>query len=280
MAGRPLTLPSPGVAAAALALGLLLAAGAGASADAPAQTGQPGSAGFDASLFRAFVTMRSGTGEPVYWPCSGEVYSFPEGRLLFLMQGLDAGRRATTADGEATAQGLHRSIMVYFDAATGEPLRSYGGKTADPIGFATPFIHYTYALDGDRLSIVTRMGDETRMQTVGPITGTRVRRLGGTTLFSLPLFVNRETPRGPYQVHESNDFSILPGTTPEYHLAWVRYGSLPAFAGTGLSVMHQVCRRVDRFEDVPAPLRAFIEANAPRWKAPPASLNEFPKASR
>ena len=131
-----------------VAAGSGLAAGAAGGADA--------GNGFDEALFRAFVTMRSGTGEhPVYWPCSGEVYSFPEGKLLFLMQGLDAGRLAPAAGGAAAAHGLHRSIMVYFDAATGKPIGSYGGKAVDPIGFATPFIHYTYALEGDRLSIVT-----------------------------------------------------------------------------------------------------------------------------
>ena len=49
-------------------------------------------AGFDRDTFEQFVEMRGGTGDPIYWYGFGVVTSYPEGKPLARIEGLDLGR--------------------------------------------------------------------------------------------------------------------------------------------------------------------------------------------
>jgi hypothetical protein len=39
--------------------------------------------------------------------------------------------------------------------------------------------------------------------------------------------------------------------------------------------MHLVAWRVDRYSDLPASIREYLESEAPMWKAPPRDLAEI-----
>jgi hypothetical protein len=83
--------------------------------------------GFDRDTFKQFVTLRAGTGIPVYWYAIGEVYSSPEGKRLLRIEGSDAARMIPS-DQPDTAFQLSRKVFVYRDPETNEILKEYKGK--------------------------------------------------------------------------------------------------------------------------------------------------------
>jgi hypothetical protein len=90
--------------------------------------------------------------------------------------------------------------------------------------------------------------------------------------------MNFQTAKGKYEAYENFDFILNENalrTEQRYQLTWWRYGELPAFLGSGRSVMQLVCHRVDEFEDLPKQLRDYIETNAKAWKFPPRDMNEI-----
>ena len=91
-------------------------------------------------------------------------------------------------------------------------------------------------------------------------------------MFYLPLFINR----GSYQAYESHDFFAHPGKASEkYQYSWVRYGDLPPFSTSERkTIMHAICRRVERYEDLPASIREYVETEVPLYKGPPKDLDE------
>jgi len=123
---------------------------------------------FDRDTFKQFVTLRAGTGTPVYWYAIGEVYSSPEGRRLLRIEGSDTARMIPSDQPDTTIQ-LSRQVFIYRDPETNETLKEYKGK----------------------------------------------------------------------------------------------------------AVIQMVGWRVDRFEDLPAPIREYVRTEAPLWMAPPKALDEI-----
>ncbi len=116
------------------------------------------------------------------------------------------------------------------------------------------------------------------LQKIGPVKNFLLRRLPGSVIFSAPLFLNFETPRGKYEAYENYDFVYHPAEkspSARHQMVWNRLADLPAFVGKGRSVIQMVGWRVDRFEDLPASIRDYITAEAPLWKAPPKDLDEI-----
>jgi hypothetical protein len=248
-----------------LAVGLALAA--------PVRSSGPG---FDADTFRQFVTMRAGTGTPVYWYAVGEVYSYPDGKRLLRIEGSDTARILYPPGAPGTAIQLSRKIFVYRDPQTNALLREYEGRPVDRIAYPYQFI--TYELVGDTLTTFVEQGAGAALRKIGPGTDFLLRRVGTALVYSAPLFLNFETPRGRYEAYENYDFFLRPteqASASRHQMVWNRIGDLPAFVGKGRSVIQMVGWRVDRFEDLPATIRDYIRAEAPLWMAPPKDLDEI-----
>jgi hypothetical protein len=231
--------------------------------------------GFDKAAFQQFVTLRAGTGTPVYWYALGEVYSYPEGRRLLIIEGSDTARMLTSPEPDTAIQ-LSRKVFVYRDPATGEILKEWEGRPVTRIAYPYQFI--TYKLVGEKLTTFVEQGAGASLQKIGPGENFLLRRLGPSLVFSAPLFLNMETPRGKYEAYENYDFVYHPGEKDPraaHQLIWNRFGDLPAFIGKGKAIIQMVGWRVDRFEDLPASIRDYIKTDAPLWMAPPKDLNEI-----
>jgi hypothetical protein len=240
---------------------------------APAWTGRTP---FDRESFHQFITMRVGAGAPVYWYNVGEVYTYPEGKLVLRIEGCDTGRVAFPRDAPDTAWQLSRKYYVYRHPATNTVLKEYNGKPVPPIAY--PYQFLTFRLDQGRVLTSVEQGAGAALVRIGPVDTFILRRLGEMLVVSAPLFLNRETPRGRYEAYENYDFFLRPsGTTAaeRYQMAWNRFADLPAFLGPGRAMLQMIGWRVDAFDDLPATVRECIVNDAPLWKAPPKDLDEI-----
>ena len=231
--------------------------------------------GFDRTSFAQFVTLRAGTGTPVYWYAIGEVYSYPDGKRLLRIEGSDTARMVKSDEPDTAIQ-LSRKVFVYRDPVTNELLKDWEGRPVTRIAYPYQFI--TYRLVGDKLTTFVEQGAGANLQKIGPGENFLLRHLGPSLVFSSPLFLNLETPRGKYDAYENYDFVYHPGEkdpAAKHQLIWNRFGDLPAFIGKGKAIIQMVGWRVDRFEDLPASIREYIKAEAPLWMAPPKDLNEI-----
>ena len=231
--------------------------------------------GFDRELYDRFVSMRMGDGDPVYWYSVGTLKSYPDGELLFRMEGFDTARRLESDDAPDRATQLSRKIYIYRDAQTNAVLRSYDGQPVEPIAY--PYQLISYDFKGAYMETWVEQGRGPFLQKIGPGTDILARRVGDSVIFSAPLFLDLETPAGPLQAFENYDFVIQPegAVSVPNQLSWVRYGDGPEFAGAPKTIFHLVSWRVDRFEDLPETIRAYIETDAPLWQRPPESLDEI-----
>jgi hypothetical protein len=225
---------------------------------------------FTADLFTRFAEMRTGTGAPVYWYCIGEIYSYPDGKLIARVEGVDTARYIKSESNPTKAVQLNRKIFFYRDPVTNEVLREVGGKKVEPIAY--PYQYIIYELKDGKMLTSVEQGKEPRVQKISNTGMNRVRRFGGTIVFSAPLFLNF----GSYQAYENYDFLYqLRGGQIPYQLTWNRRGSLPPFFGGGDSVFQLISYRVDRFEFLPKSIRDYLEQDAPLWKEPPRDLAEI-----
>jgi hypothetical protein len=230
--------------------------------------------GFDEELFETFLKARVGTGDPVFWYSTGEVYSYPDGALLARMEGIDTARLVRDNDDPHTAYQLSRKTFVYRDPETDEIFREVNGKEATHIKYPYQFI--TYKLEGDQLLTSVEQGSGAQLRKMGPMDTMAAQRLGDVAQFAAPLFLNFETPRGKYEAFEHYDFFIQPdGSTQPNQLSWLRYGDLPPFLGPGKTVIHLVGWRVEKFADLPETIKAWVENEAQLWLNPPKDMDEI-----
>ena len=230
--------------------------------------------GFDEELFEVFLNARVGTGEPVYWYSIGEVWSYPDGELLAMMEGVDTARLVRDETDPNTAYQLSRKTFVYRDPETNEIFREVDGKKATHIKY--PYQYITYKLDGDQLLTSVEQGSGVRLRKMGPMDTMVAQRLGDVAQYSAPLVLNFETPRGKYEAFEHYDFFIQPeGSAQPNQLSWLRYGDLPPFLGPGRAMIHLVGWRVDSFDELPETIKVWVENEAQLWLEPPKNLEEI-----
>lgn len=231
--------------------------------------------GFTAETFAQWVDMRVGRGEPVYWYAVGTVYTYPEGKPVMRMEGVDAARLERSLSSATEAHQVSRKTFVYRDADTNAVLREYQGKPLPPIAY--PYQYITYALRGNALETWVEQGAGARKQRIGPGTDLAVRRIGNTLAFSAPLFLDLPMPGGArMQAFEHYDFfdqGATPGVSHPFQISWLRFGDLPA--GLGKGVMHMVSWRVDRYADLPESIRGYLESEARLWLEPPKDIAEI-----
>ena len=251
--------------AATLLAALIVAPQAGFSADR----------GFTPEIFARWVDMRVGRGEPVYWYAVGTVYTYPEGKPVLRMEGVDAARLERSLSTASEAHQVSRKTFIYRDPDSGAVLREWQGRALPPIAY--PYQYITYSLRGDGLETWVEQGAGARRQRIGPGTDLTARRIGNTVAFSAPLFLDLPLPDGlRMQAFEHYDFfdqGMTGGVTHPYQISWLRFGDLPA--GLGKGVMHMVSWRVDRYADLPPSIRGYLESEARLWLEPPKDIAEI-----
>lgn len=246
-------------------MALALSWSAAASAE---ETGE-----FTQEIFDTWIEARAGTGAPVYWYSTGTVRAYPSGELLYTMEGFDtAVAYRPEGRGAPIAHQYGRKIFIYRDPATGEVAREAGGMAIDPIAYPYQFIEYRLE-EGDVIAVVEQ-GSGGRIQSIEaePMSW---RRLGDTYIFTAPLFLDFAIPGTDRRIEawENYDFFIQPeGVERRHQLSWARIGRMPPWAGGQMAVLHLVNWRVDTYEELPASIRAYVEAEAPLWLSPPADL--------
>jgi hypothetical protein len=229
--------------------------------------------GFDTAAFDRFVSARAGDGTPVYWYSEGELRSYPDGKLLAKVEGFDTAR---TLPGTSDARTqLSRKIYIYRDPVTGEVLREFGGKPVKPIAY--PYQQIEYSRAGDNLRTLVTQGAGARLAKIGPGGNATARKLSGDTLaVTAPLYLDMKLPGGGVmQAFENYDFFFAPSGLK---LSWLRYGN-DALTGQP-AVMHMVGWRVEKFADLPAGIRSYVEKEAPLWKAPPVDMAEIARLQK
>lgn len=231
--------------------------------------------GFDAVLFHQWVDMRVGRGTPVYWYCVGTVFSWPSGKPLLRVEGIDTARLDLAQSTPTVAHQLSRKTFVYRDLDNNTLLTEWNGQPLRPIEY--PYQYITYELAGDGMTTWVEQGAGARVQRIGPGTDILARRFGNTVAFSAPLFLDFPGRDGKrMQAFENYDFFVHPsdsGVQHPYQISWLRYGELGS--GIGPSVMHMVAWRIDRYEDLPASIRDYLERDGKLWRAPPRDMAEI-----
>lgn len=231
--------------------------------------------GFTPEIFKKWADMRVGQGQPVFWYAVGVAYTYPEGKAVMRLEGIDAARLETKLSNATEAHQVSRKVFVYRDVETNAILREWQGKPLPPIAY--PYQYITYSLRGNGVETVVEQGAGARLQRIGPGTDITARRIGNTVAFSAPLFLDLPLPSGArMQAFEHYDFfdqASAPGIEHPYQISWLRFGDLPA--GLGKGVLHMVSWRVDRYADLPTSIRDYLESEARLWLEPPRDIAEI-----
>lgn len=224
-------------------------------------------------LFDLWAKVRTGTGAPVYWYSVGTLRSYPDGKLLARVEGYDAARSERVSP--TLVRQFNRKIYIYRDPVTNAVITQSGGRPVEPVAY--PYQYITYEAKDGGVETWVEQGNGKSVRRIGPGRDITVRVVGDGAIFTAPVYLDFAAGAGRYQAFQNYDFVVpMPYRTGSANkLSWVRYGDAPGFAGGGKSIMHLVTWRIDRYADVPATLRTYIEASAPLWKAPPADLADI-----
>ncbi len=228
--------------------------------------------GFTREDFETLVDVRIGNGDPVYWYGVGVVYSFPDGEVLARVEGVDLGKLYRPDPSVPSAQMYTRKFIVFRDPKTNELLRDEKGKIRF-IGFN--YQNFTWRLEGDYLMYDIEQGSGNQVFTVTEGRGNEIRKMGGLTVITTPVFV--ETPVGSWW--EKYDLLIQDDNEvePRYQYVWSRYGPNFSFMGGGFNTMSSWLYRYDNYDDMPQSIRDIIE-NEPGmdlWRNPPMDAAEI-----
>lgn len=227
-------------------------------------------------VLRAWVDARAGTGEPVHWVAEGGVYAYPSGEKLFGMIGFDSSTVIWPENPKDEVVHLTRKTFTYTDPVTGHILTEFNGKPVEPIAY--PYQLITYRMENSLIYGDVEQGVAPRIQQIKSKDGMRVRMIGTDTMaVTASIFLDLPLPGGgQYQAWENYDFFIHTGGSVDepHQMSWQRYGSLPAWAGTGKAIYHLLSWRVGSEEEFPPALLKWAKTEMPKWLKPPASINE------
>ena len=228
--------------------------------------------GFSREDFETLVDVRIGNGEPVYWYGVGVINSFPDGKVLARVEGVDLGKLHRPDQTIPSAQMYTRKFIVFRDPESNELLRDESGKLRF-VGFN--YQNFTWRLEGDYLMYDVEQGSGDQVFTVTEGRGNEIRKMGGLTVITTPVFV--ESPFGSWWekydllIQDEND------AEPRYQYVWGRYGPNFSFMGGGYNTMTSWLYRYDRYEDLPQSMRDIIEKEPgmDQWRNPPMNIEEI-----
>ncbi|MEM8987492.1 MAG: hypothetical protein AAGC95_12295 [Pseudomonadota bacterium] len=233
--------------------------------------------GFDRDAFETFVSARAGDGAPVYWYSRGTVRAYPSGDLLYEMEGYDTARSHRPDPAKPLVHQYSRKTYIYRDPDTGAVITEANGQPVEPIAYPYQFI--TYELEGDNVVTFVEQGSGDDVVRIGPGDSMAAQRLGDALVVTAPLYLDFPIPGtgARYQAFENYDFFIqtAEGVAEPHQLSWVRYGDLSPALGGGAAIMHLITWRIEAYEDIPAPMRDWVEDAAPLWRAPPENLDDI-----
>ncbi|MEC7804614.1 MAG: twin-arginine translocation signal domain-containing protein [Pseudomonadota bacterium] len=234
--------------------------------------------GYTPKDFERFIEMRLGSGEPVYWYAIGDSTTFPDGNMFMRTEGYDTGRLHSFDRDKNEAIGMTRKLIVMRDPTSGELLTGPDGEPAWVSDFTYQL--FTMRLEDGFLTYESEQGSgETFNKAYGGLNRSEIQRFDGMTVFTTP--VNYQIPPGamsptPEPVWETYDFierSHHGGV--KYNCLWAGSFPLPPFMGGGRASMHAYFKRYDRFRELPASIRDFVEEHAQLWKEPPRNIEEI-----
>ena len=235
---------------------------------------------FTPDVFENWIETRVGDGaSPSFWSCKGEVYSYPDGEMIAGMLGVDMGRFIRVTE-DSVVQ-ISRKIFIYTNPETGEALEEVDGQPVRHIMY--PYQLISYVRDNGRMRTWVEQGSGARFNRIGPGENMLARKLGESTIYSAPLFLNFETPRGKYEAYENYDFIFNPTAEKmqdRYLIIWNRFGDRPAFYGPGKGIIQLVANRVPTWNDLPKALKEYIKENAPMWLDAPKNMEEIRKLQK
>lgn len=224
--------------------------------------------------------LRDGVAVTYYW--AGDAYSRREGeadKLLFRAEGMNIRQCMTITDPVRGAgyRMVSRELLIYRDARTGEVLKKWtnpwSGEIVDVLHVANDPVNSSSFVKG-------RDGQPARWS------GTIIGNVW-TTSTTVPLFYSNPLAGayqaeigGTYHATEMFNFSgdtdslLNPAiTTAPARIAWVRISDwLPWMkmgGRDGQIYFNTNGRKLDNFEQMPAPLRSELAANYPAYVAPP-----------
>ncbi len=226
---------------------------------------------FDRETFEQFVEMRIGTGDPIYWYGTGVISSYPDGKVLARVEGVDLGRLHRPDPDVPLAHMYTRKFIVFRDPETNELMHDEAG---DVIFRGFPYQFFTTWLEGDvlRTDIESGAGDKLFKFSAGK--ENEVRKIGDLTVFTMPAPINSPA----MQAWEKYDFLVLPegSAEPRYQVTWAKYSPNFPWMGEGFNSQHAWLYRYDSYEELPQSVRTIIETlpGADLWREPPKDLDE------
>jgi len=233
--------------------------------------------GFDPALFDLFVQATTGAnGEAVYFYSTGTVKSFPGGQLIATIEGVDMAR-LLRRDPDGTVHKLSRKFYILRDPVTGAVIEQIDGKPNDRYFY--PYQSMQFRLDGERLVGSATQGAGTGLRTVNIGGAIEARRIGDTVAFSAPNARESVDGTGSYEMYE---FWVTPrraNLTPSVTLTLTLVNWHPIGKGKPVYT-HRTSWRVDRYAELPASIRGYIEAHAPLYREPPRDLAEVERLQR
>jgi len=236
-----------------------------------------GRSGFDRETFEQFVEMRIGTGDPVYWYGLGVISSYPDGKVLARVEGVDIGKLHRPDPNVPLAHFYTRKFVVFRDPETNEIIRDEAGEV---ILRGFPYQLFTVSLDGDVLRTDIESGAGERLSKFSAGIENEVRKIGDLTVFTMPVPINVPA----MQAWEKYDFLVLPegSAEPRYQVTWSKYSPNFPWMGEGFNVQHAWLYRYDSYEDLPQSARTIIETipGADLWRNPPKDLDEIRELQR
>lgn len=243
----------------------------------PAASAPAAAAGFDRELFEVFVDSNMGRdGQPVYYYSTGTVKTFPGGQLLATVEGVDMAR-LIRRDPDGTVHKASRKMYIFRDPKTGAVIDQIGGKPND--AWFYPYQYMTFRLEGDTLRATSTQGAGAAKRLVDIGSAMDARRVGDVVVFSAPNARERPDGTGSFEMYEfwvqPKGSTVKPSTTLTLTLvSWHPIGNgKPVYT-------HRTSWRVDRYADLPASLRDWIDRNAPLYREPPKDIAEIEALQR
>lgn len=228
--------------------------------------------GFTPENFAAWISLRAGDGQPVYWYATGHVMDDQTGEVVALMEGIDVARVFRDPERPDTWVQLSRKIFISLDPATGEIQKGPDGRPRRPTAY--PFQVKTYTLEGDEIVYSVESHDTASVFAEPPRRNYTARQIGSLTHYNYSMFTDRVRPDGKRSRRfEVNDFFLRPekglAEPDRYQYVWTGTGPGPIVASA-------VSWRYPSFDALPSErLKDYIHRNAPLWLVPPKDLAEI-----